>query len=113
MLQDVESFGDALWYSYEYEIDTPKERAVGHGMSMCRRVQDRGPLLNLHNSLLSGRDLSSSSGANHKQLRKTPNSVQATDVIFTGSGVRVDKISTGMHRFPQVCQGAQWQKYTG
>ena len=50
-LQDVKSFGDALWYSYEYQIDAPNERVVGHGMSMCRRVQGRWYMLNLHNSL--------------------------------------------------------------
>jgi hypothetical protein len=50
-LQDVKSFGDALWYSYEYEIDAPGEHVVGHGMSMCRRVRGRWYMLNLHNSL--------------------------------------------------------------
>jgi hypothetical protein len=50
-LQDVKSFGDALWYSYEYEIEAPKEHVVGHGMSMCRREHGRWYLLNLHNSL--------------------------------------------------------------
>jgi hypothetical protein len=49
-LKDVKSFGDALWYSYDYEIDAPNERLVGHGMSMCRRVQGRWYMLNLHNS---------------------------------------------------------------
>jgi len=53
-LQDVKSFGDALWYSYEYEIDSPQERVIGHGMSMCRRVQGRWVILNLHNSLRQG-----------------------------------------------------------
>ena len=51
-LKDVKSFGDALWYSYDYEIDAPKEHLVGHGMSMCRRVQGRWYMLNLHNSHL-------------------------------------------------------------
>jgi hypothetical protein len=50
-LKDVKSFGDALWYSYDYEIDAPNQRVIGHGMSMCRRVQGRWFLLNLHNSL--------------------------------------------------------------
>ena len=53
-LQDVKSFGDALWYSYEYEIDSPQERVIGHGMSMCRRVQGHWLVLNLHNSLRQG-----------------------------------------------------------
>ncbi len=51
-LQDVKSFGDALWYSYEYEITAPKEHVVGHGMSMCRRTAGKWYVLNLHNSLV-------------------------------------------------------------
>jgi len=51
-VQDVKSFGDALWYSYEYEITAPQEHLVGHGMSMCRRVEGRWVVLNLHNSHL-------------------------------------------------------------
>ena len=50
-LQDVKSFGDALWYSYEYEIEAPQEHVVGHGMSMCRREHGQWYVLNLHNSL--------------------------------------------------------------
>lgn len=50
-LQDVKSFGDALWYSYEYEIESPQEHVIGHGMSMCRRLRGRWYVLNLHNSL--------------------------------------------------------------
>jgi len=51
-VQDVKSFGDALWYSYEYEITAPKERVVGHGMSMCRKDgSGKWVVLNLHNSL--------------------------------------------------------------
>jgi len=50
-LQDVKSFGDALWYSYEYEIQSPQEHVVGHGMSMCRRANGRWYMLKLHNSV--------------------------------------------------------------
>jgi hypothetical protein len=50
-LKDVKSFGDALWYSYDYSIDSPKEHKTGHGMSMCRRDQGTWRVLNLHNSL--------------------------------------------------------------
>ena len=50
-LKDVKSFGDALWYSYDYSIDSPKEHQTGHGMSMCRRDQGMWRVLNLHNSL--------------------------------------------------------------
>jgi hypothetical protein len=50
-LKDVKTFGDALWYSYDYSLDSPKEHLVGHGMSMCRREQGQWRILNLHNSL--------------------------------------------------------------
>jgi ketosteroid isomerase-like protein len=50
---DVRSFGDALWYSYDYSIETPEEHLAGHGMSMCRKdVGGRWRILNMHNSLL-------------------------------------------------------------
>jgi Aspartyl protease/SnoaL-like domain len=51
-LRDAKSFGDALWYSYEYEITAPQEHVVGHGMSMCRKDSSgKWVILNLHNSL--------------------------------------------------------------
>jgi hypothetical protein len=51
-LKDVKTFGDALWYSYDYEIKTPNEDVLGHGMSMCRKSNGKWVVLNLHNSLL-------------------------------------------------------------
>jgi len=48
---DVKIFGDALWYSYEYSVDSPKEHLVGHGMSMCRKSNGHWRILNLHNSV--------------------------------------------------------------
>jgi hypothetical protein len=51
-VKDMKSFGDALWYSYDYTIDTPKEHIAGHGMSMCRRVNGKWNILNLHNSMV-------------------------------------------------------------
>jgi hypothetical protein len=51
-LRDVKSYGHALWYSYDYWIDSPKEHIAGHGMSMCRRNNGQWRILNLHNSLL-------------------------------------------------------------
>jgi hypothetical protein len=48
----VKMFGDALWYSYDYWIDSPREHIAGHGMSMCRRDNGHWRILNLHNSLL-------------------------------------------------------------
>jgi hypothetical protein len=50
---DVQSFGDALWYSYDYKIVLPGEPIVGHGMAMCRRQGGHWRILNMHNSLLS------------------------------------------------------------
>jgi hypothetical protein len=51
-LQDVKSFGDALWYSYEYELTAPQVHVVGHGMSMCRKDRNgKWVILNLHNSM--------------------------------------------------------------
>ena len=49
---DLRGFGDALWYSYDYTIDSPKEHLAGHGMSMCRRDRGQWRILNLHNSVL-------------------------------------------------------------
>ena len=52
-MHDVQSFGDALWYSYDYEIATPGENISGHGMSMCRKdAAGRWRILNMHNSLI-------------------------------------------------------------
>jgi hypothetical protein len=49
-LRDVQSFGNALWYSYEYELDTPETHKPGHGMAMCRKTEGRWRILNMHNS---------------------------------------------------------------
>src|SRR5215467_4856584 len=51
-VRDMKTFGEALWYSYDYTIDSPQEHIAGHGMSMCRRDKDRWRILNLHNSFL-------------------------------------------------------------
>jgi hypothetical protein len=50
-LQEVKLFGDALWYTYNYEIISPKEHLIGRGMSMCRKDGVRWRILNMHNSL--------------------------------------------------------------
>ena len=50
-LDDVKLFGDALWYTYDYEIVSPQEHLVGRGMSMCRKDGVRWRILNMHNSL--------------------------------------------------------------
>jgi Domain of unknown function (DUF4440) len=49
-LNEVQMIGDALWYSYEYTLDTPAEHRTGHGMSMCRKGDGRWRILNVHNS---------------------------------------------------------------
>ena len=51
-LREVQMLGDALWYSYDYVIDTPAEHRSGHGMSMCRKGDGRWRMLNVHNSLV-------------------------------------------------------------
>jgi SnoaL-like domain/Aspartyl protease len=51
-LHQVQAFGNALWYSYDYSIDTPKDHLDGHGFAMCRRNGTRWRMLNLHNSLV-------------------------------------------------------------
>jgi Domain of unknown function (DUF4440)/Aspartyl protease len=49
---DVKMYGDALWYSYDYEITAPGTQLTGHGMSMCRKDSNgKWVVLNLHNSL--------------------------------------------------------------
>ena len=49
---DVRIFGDVLWYSYDFWIDTPEEHRTGHGMSMCRKdAGGRWRILNMHNSV--------------------------------------------------------------
>jgi SnoaL-like domain/Aspartyl protease len=50
-VQDIQSFGNALWYSYEYELKTPEARRTGHGMAMCRKTDGRWRILNMHNSV--------------------------------------------------------------
>jgi hypothetical protein len=51
-LREAQMFGDALWCSYDYTLDTPAEHRTGHGMSMCRKGDGRWRMLNVHNSLV-------------------------------------------------------------
>lgn len=51
-LKDARLFGDVLWYTYDYSIETPREHVNGHGMAMCRRNGARWRILNMHNSLM-------------------------------------------------------------
>lgn len=50
---DVQMFGDALWYSYEYTIDMPEQQVAGRGVAMCRKTEGRWRMLNMHNSVIS------------------------------------------------------------
>jgi hypothetical protein len=50
-MHEVQAFGNALWYSYEYSIETPKEHLAGHGFAMCRKSGTHWRMLNMHNSL--------------------------------------------------------------
>lgn len=49
-LREVRMYGDALWYSYDYVVETPERHITGHGMSMCRKSEGRWRMLNMHNS---------------------------------------------------------------
>lgn len=50
-IHDIRSFGDALWYSYDYTLEMPGHKVEGHGMAMCRRQEGQWRMLNMHNSL--------------------------------------------------------------
>lgn len=50
-VHDMKLFGNALWYTYDYDLDTPHFRSEGHGMAMCRKAEGRWRILNMHNSL--------------------------------------------------------------
>jgi hypothetical protein len=51
-LQEAKILGDALWYSYDFALSTPKEHIKGQGISMCRKSEGRWRLLNMHHSFL-------------------------------------------------------------
>ncbi len=50
-LREAKIYGDALWYAYDYVLETPNEHVVGHGMSMCRKSDGHWRILNMHHSL--------------------------------------------------------------
>jgi uncharacterized protein DUF4440/aspartyl protease len=49
-IHEVQTYGSAVWYSYDYSLDTPKEHLTGHGFAMCRKTEGHWRMLNLHNS---------------------------------------------------------------
>ena len=49
---DARRFGDLLWFSYDFSIDSAKEHIAGHGMTMCRKdAGGRWRILNVNNSV--------------------------------------------------------------
>lgn len=49
---DIRTFGNALWYSYDYTMDRGSEHRAGHGVAMCRRQEGKWLILNMHNALV-------------------------------------------------------------
>ncbi|MGA8036640.1 MAG: DUF4440 domain-containing protein [Candidatus Acidiferrales bacterium] len=52
-MHEVKLFGNALWYSYDFALDTPEKKVWGHGMSMCRKTDGRWWILNMHDAEVS------------------------------------------------------------
>jgi hypothetical protein len=50
--RDIQSLGDAMWYSYDYTIESPSKSIAGRGMAVCRRSGGRWRILNMHNSVM-------------------------------------------------------------
>jgi ketosteroid isomerase-like protein len=49
---EIRSFGDLLWYSYDFWIDSSDQHLTGHGMTMCRKdAGGRWRILNVNNSV--------------------------------------------------------------
>ena len=65
-LKEARMFGDVLWYTYDYVLETPREHLAGHGMAMCRRSGPRWRILNMHNSLLEPKQVSLVRGSQQK-----------------------------------------------
>jgi hypothetical protein len=53
---DIRMLGEALWYSYDYQIHLPAKTISGHGMAICRKTDGRWHVLNMHESLLQPED---------------------------------------------------------
>lgn len=56
--------GDALWYEYEFTIDSQLGRLHGRGMAMCKETAGRWRMASMHHSLLDFVEPSASSTAN-------------------------------------------------
>jgi hypothetical protein len=72
-LREAQMFGDALWYSYDYTLDSPVEHRTGHGMSMCRKGDGRWRILNMHNSSVESGPTASTSPKSQAGPGASPN----------------------------------------
>jgi ketosteroid isomerase-like protein len=46
------TIGDAVWYEYEFTIETKRGRLHGRGMAMCRKSDGRWRIASMHHSLV-------------------------------------------------------------
>ncbi|MGB7283476.1 MAG: nuclear transport factor 2 family protein [Candidatus Acidiferrum sp.] len=44
--------GEAVWYEYEFTIDSARRKLHGRGMAMCKKSQGRWRITSMHHSLL-------------------------------------------------------------
>jgi ketosteroid isomerase-like protein len=44
--------GDAVWYEYEFTIESERERLHGRGMAMCRKSDGRWRMASMHHSVV-------------------------------------------------------------
>jgi len=51
-IHDVRVFGDALLHAYDYTINSPTLRVAGRGVALCRKIDGRWRMLNMHNSII-------------------------------------------------------------
>lgn len=49
---DMRLVGDAVWYGYDYRVESSDVHIAGRGMMVCRKNGGRWQLLNMHNSLI-------------------------------------------------------------
>jgi ketosteroid isomerase-like protein/predicted aspartyl protease len=46
------SIGEAIWYEYEFTIDSSRGRLRGRGMAMCKKSEGRWRMASMHHSIL-------------------------------------------------------------
>ena len=52
--------GEAVWYEYEFTIDSPRGKLHGRGMAMCRKSDGRWRMASMHHSILDSAQSASS-----------------------------------------------------